>query len=354
MKVHAGGILQDSDVLRAISDPTTFVWGNRPHLTELPEQLSWLGLTLEEVDLKGCVNLLHLPESFGLLSVLKRLILSHCVLLSRLPDSIGGCIELINLDMDGCAAISSLPGSLGKLYKLQRLILADCKQLECLPETLNGCTSLDSMNLSGCSALTSLPDAICRCGALKKLVLKGCAKIEQLPREIALLPLLHLIDLDHCESLVELPESIASAPSLSLLSLQHCVALRALPQFAPHQVPSQIYLFGCISLAKLTDAQLTIIIGHTEQYSLPPSNSECSVAYTWAENLGQLTFGTFSGSHFMLPINAGATPESGFGASPGSVVTAEQRDMLTRFTAQKGYCLQDLVAGGLLQVLIQD
>ncbi|GJV90138.1 NB-ARC domains-containing protein [Tanacetum coccineum] len=86
---------------------------------------------LEELDLEGCVNLVTVHPSIGMLKRLS-LNLSFCDL-EQVPDGLGGlsCLKYLDLKANN---FTSLPGSLSKLSHLQTLELDGCKKLEVLPE----------------------------------------------------------------------------------------------------------------------------------------------------------------------------------------------------------------------------
>ncbi|PWA44366.1 NB-ARC domains-containing protein [Artemisia annua] len=89
--------------------------------------------------------------SFEGLHMLKDLNLSYCNL-EQVPDAIGGlsCLEKLNLEGNN---FTTLPGSLSQLSSLKWLQVDCCKKLEVLPEFPH---SLETIKAPGCTSLCSI------------------------------------------------------------------------------------------------------------------------------------------------------------------------------------------------------
>ena len=126
--------LQDFDTLN-IRYPETF--GTIMNATRLksdliipdvlPEWLSRLS-NMEYIDLSDATNLTNLPESIGLLTNLKVLVLNRTNII-RLPESIGDCKSLEVLDLSQIPNITTLPRSFVKLHNSLKKLLLPIKPL---------------------------------------------------------------------------------------------------------------------------------------------------------------------------------------------------------------------------------
>ncbi|OMO92703.1 Leucine rich repeat 4 [Corchorus olitorius] len=129
---------------------------------------------LKDLNLRGCKSLRRLPTKIGMKS-LETLILSRCSNLERLPDQIDGemeCLVELYLDGTGIADISSL---IGHTKGLVLLNLKDCRNLPSLPSNINGLKCLKTLNLSGCSKLENLPESLQQVESLEELDLSETA-----------------------------------------------------------------------------------------------------------------------------------------------------------------------------------
>jgi hypothetical protein len=135
-------------------------------------------LNLERLDFTGCINLLQVHPSIGLLSELvflslqkcsslvhldfgsasrlwslRILRLSGCTKLERAPD-LTGALNLEYLDVDQCTSLSSFRGS---LVKLRVFSMRDCTNLVRLSDSLDKLSSLITLDLCGCLKYKCLP-----------------------------------------------------------------------------------------------------------------------------------------------------------------------------------------------------
>ncbi|GJT70986.1 NB-ARC domains-containing protein [Tanacetum coccineum] len=143
---------------------------------------------LEELDLEGCVNLVTVHPSIGML---KRLVVLN----------MGGCGRAIG--SQGCLNVNhvpeafwsrwwtSIPGfiwnqqhpqrsvSLAGLHMLKSLNFSYCN-LEQVPESIGGLSCLEILHLEG-NNFTSLPGSLTQLSHLDYLYVNGCKKLEVLP-----------------------------------------------------------------------------------------------------------------------------------------------------------------------------
>lgn len=88
-------------------------------MASLPEGLRALSL-LETLSLISCPRLAGISDAIlANLKHLKVLDLTNCTLLTGLPDSIGGLLQLEVLRLSGCSSLIGLPESIGDLSQLK-------------------------------------------------------------------------------------------------------------------------------------------------------------------------------------------------------------------------------------------
>ncbi|OMO53430.1 hypothetical protein COLO4_36740 [Corchorus olitorius] len=182
---------------------------------------------LKLLDLRDCRSLGSLPTKFETVS-LETLILSGCTNLNRLPD-FTMAPNLKHLITVGCVKIVDVHPSIGLLRSLKILNLRDCKSLRSLPTKIR-MESLEILILSGCSNLERLPaqiDGEMKC--LVELYLDGTS-IRDLPYLIGHLSGLVLLYLKDCRNLARLPSSINGLQCLKTLNLSGCSKLENLPE----------------------------------------------------------------------------------------------------------------------------
>ncbi|KAJ0085383.1 hypothetical protein Patl1_06859 [Pistacia atlantica] len=113
-----------------------------PDFTQIPN--------LERLDLEGCISLLEVHESVGLLTKLVLLNLKDCKNLVRFPSSVCGLKSLKNLNLYGCSKLEKLPQKLGEVECLEELDLSGTAIRE-LPPSITLLTHLEKMSLRGCN-----------------------------------------------------------------------------------------------------------------------------------------------------------------------------------------------------------
>nr|XP_043631492.1 disease resistance protein RPV1-like [Erigeron canadensis] len=205
---------------------------------------------LEELNLEGCISLLSVHKSVGMLQRLVELNLKECVELRSFP-CITETFSLQVLILSGCSKINELPNCLGILKNLMKLcvdgtsiklpnllsflspprndqvlpvrkylrklqhvssfvlpVLAPLKSLrnldvsycdisEVIPESIGSLSCLDDLNLSG-NSFTCLPASLSQLSQLTKLGLVDCKNLEVLPE---LPPNIHHCDVIDCNAL---------------------------------------------------------------------------------------------------------------------------------------------------------
>ncbi|QCD96990.1 maintenance of ploidy protein MOB1 [Vigna unguiculata] len=217
---------------------------------------------LEKLDLEGCVNLVEVHASLGLLKKLSYLTFEDCRNLKILPrklllDSLNrlvlsGCSAVRNLPEFGESmkslsvlaleetSIAELPVSVGHLTSLTNLLLEGCKNIVRLPNTISNLKSLRRLNISGCSKISKLPDNLNENEALESLNASETA-IREVPSSIVLLKNLRLLLFRGCQDL-------ASNSWSSLLPFEKILRFNSHPTTKRLVLPS---FSGLSSLRKL-------------------------------------------------------------------------------------------------------
>ncbi|XP_042511160.1 disease resistance protein RPV1-like [Macadamia integrifolia] len=120
---------------------------------------------LKELSLINSIYLTCTPD-FSMLPNLEKLILSGCISLVEVHESIGRLQKLVKLDLSRCHGLKNLPiNGKSKLASLETLDITHCQELNKLPKQMrdlissNGLCSLKEVFLEGCSLTNDdIPD----------------------------------------------------------------------------------------------------------------------------------------------------------------------------------------------------
>ncbi|KAH0873252.1 hypothetical protein HID58_070614, partial [Brassica napus] len=240
------------------------------NLKELPNLST--AISLKELHLDGCKNLLKLPPSIGSATNLQKLDLRGCSSLVELPSSIGKVTNLQEMNLRGCSSLVELPSSIGKVTNLREMNLTGCSSLVELPSSFEKAANLQRLYLKNCSNLMKLPSCIGNSTNLQYLDLRGCSSLVELPFYIGNAINLTGLNFSGCSSLVKVPASIENLKSLDSLVLSSCPSLKVFPEMSTNirslvlsgaaieEVPSsimrqyrlrQLILKGCKKLVSL-------------------------------------------------------------------------------------------------------
>ncbi|CAN7133821.1 disease resistance protein TAO1 [Brassica rapa] len=181
---------------------------------------------LKVVNLRGCHSLEAIPDLSNHKS-LEKLILERCMLLVKVPRSVGNLSKLLQLDFSYCSNLTEFLVDVSGLKSLEKLFLSGCSNLSVLPENIGDMPCLKEL-LLGDTAIKNLPESISRLKKLVKLSLKGCRSIQELPLCIGMLASLEELNLT-ATALQNLPSSIGELKNLQKLYLMHCASLSKLP-----------------------------------------------------------------------------------------------------------------------------
>lgn len=225
--------------------------------------------TLKVIDLSYSVNLIKTMD-FREVPNLEKLNLEGCVRLVEVHPSVGVLKRLVILNLKDCKGLIRLPSSICELKSLKVLILQGCSKLDELPESLGNMTGLEKLKLGGIAnrqlpysklwdlllpswllprknpnLMAFMPSLSVLC-SLRTLDLSYCnLKEGALPDDLSCFPLLQTLNLSG-NDFVSIPTSINRLSKLEDLWFVNCKRLQSLPS-----LPSSIlYLStdGCSSL----------------------------------------------------------------------------------------------------------
>ncbi|PPD93035.1 hypothetical protein GOBAR_DD10067 [Gossypium barbadense] len=186
-------------------------------LKELPSSIDNL-ISLVDLKLKNCKNLICLPDSFYKLKSLKIFCLEGCSRLETFPEIMDTMERLRRLDLDQ-TALKELPSSIDNLIGLEELVLNNCENLVCLPDNFYKLKSLKRLTLQDCSRLEIFPEILETMERLRDLDL-SVRTLMELPSSIGNLIGLEDLSLNNYENLVCLPDSFYKLKSLKRFTLQ--------------------------------------------------------------------------------------------------------------------------------------
>ncbi|KAE8664423.1 Cullin-associated and neddylation dissociated [Hibiscus syriacus] len=222
---------------------------------------------LEILILEGCIKIVDVHPSIGVLSRLEILNLRGCKSHRNLPAKVGGCNSLKSLDLSGCYKVDKLPEDLQQVEFLEELDLSGTaivippyfvfrfKNLKVL--SFNGCKGSASKfgtNLPPLfqvfqrGSMESLPlmlHSLSGLTSLTSLKLKDCNLCEgDIPSDISSLSSLITLDLSG-NNFVIIPSSLTLFSKLQYLGLSNCNKLKHLPVFTSTQ---GLFIDCCASL----------------------------------------------------------------------------------------------------------
>ncbi|KAL5557111.1 hypothetical protein UlMin_039347 [Ulmus minor] len=133
-------------------------------------KLSDIFPNLVEINIDYCDDLVELPAGICDIVSLKKLSITHCHKLSKLPKEIGKLVNLEVLRLRSCIDLTELPDSICKLYNLTFLDISDCFSLRKLPEDIGKLCSLKTLNTRSCSRFSELPSSNVELEKLKEVI----------------------------------------------------------------------------------------------------------------------------------------------------------------------------------------
>lgn len=191
------------DTLTALNPESCEMLSICTRLSFVPTELTRLA-ALAELHLEHCVGVTQVPN-FSHLVVLRKLHLGGCTKLLQLSDL---PITLEELDIHGCIQLQHLPSNLNSLIQLRCLHASGCSSLASLPDKL--AANLTELNLSRCVNLRTLSQTVSSLAALTALNLEGCKRLQSLPE--------HFGDLEQLRKLNLCNSKLSQLPDLSAIA----------------------------------------------------------------------------------------------------------------------------------------
>ncbi|XP_039044150.1 disease resistance protein RPV1-like isoform X4 [Hibiscus syriacus] len=174
---------------------------------------------LKVLNLKGSRNLIKTPD-FTTTTNLEILILEGCIKIVDVHPSIGVLSRLEILNLRGCKSLRNLPTKVGGCNSLKSLDVSGCYKVDKLPEDLQQVEFLEELDLSG-TAIVKPPYFVFRFKNLKVLSFNGC-KGSASKFGTNLPPLFQVFQRGSMESLPLMLHSLSGLTSLTSLKLKDC------------------------------------------------------------------------------------------------------------------------------------
>ncbi|GJY50405.1 NB-ARC domains-containing protein [Tanacetum coccineum] len=222
---------------------------------------------LEELDLEGCVNMVTIHPSIGMLKRLVILNMRDCGRARSFPSTVD-MYALQVLNLSGCLNVNQLPQAFWSRWWTSIRGFIWNQQHPQRSFSLEGSRMLKSLNLSFCN-LEQVPDGLGGLSFLKKLNLEGNG-FTCLPGSLSQLSHLKRLTVDGCkklEALLELPHT------LQYLHARDCTSLSSITGSNPIMTERSTYLSNCPKLFKnhVTESQVSI------------SDTECLDSYVTSQ-----------------------------------------------------------------------
>ncbi|KAL4561979.1 hypothetical protein LXL04_034165 [Taraxacum kok-saghyz] len=189
--------------------------------------------SLKILNLSFCEQL-YSVGGFDELPALERLIVTNCIRLHEVCESIEQCYELVLVDLSYCINIRKLPRNLGMLKKVKTLLLNGCYLGESQIKNRNMTSSSIQkhknigINTSDLKLLTiSLPRSL-----VKLSFENNNLSSESFPMELSCLSMLKELCLDE-NPIVSLPNCVRSLPRIKILSMRDCKKLMSVEHLPP-------------------------------------------------------------------------------------------------------------------------
>lgn len=175
--------------------------------------------SLRHLDISGCSNLTHLPESFSKLLHLEYLALRDCKHLSIPTHILGEISTLQYIDFKGCVKLAHLPVGITSQRHLRYLNLLSTL-VEELPGNIGLLHKLEQLKI-GSPLLQELPRSVTDLMGLKELILFKCGHLHHI--NIPIEKLRHLEKLELYDSEVRmLPAGILQLKYIKVLAINSC------------------------------------------------------------------------------------------------------------------------------------
>jgi hypothetical protein len=237
---------------------------------------------LEWLNLKGCVNLVQMDPSIGLLRKLVFLKLKDCKNLINIPNNIFGIGSLKYLNLSGCSKVFNNPKHLKKLGSRESELHSQSMSLVLKWITLPFRSLYTKANKGlGSCLLSSFPSF----SFLRELDISFCG-LSQIPDAIGCIRWLGRLNLS-ANNFVTLP-SLGELFKLVYLNLQHCKQLKLLPELPLSVAIKQdqngkrggLYIFNC---PELGEREHCSSMTFSWMIQFVQANQESSACFPWID-----------------------------------------------------------------------
>ncbi|KAJ9558776.1 hypothetical protein OSB04_013390 [Centaurea solstitialis] len=225
----------------------------RQKLTGLGSKCKPLLRSLKILNLSYCEQL-HSLGGFFEFPALERLMLSNCISLIEVCESIEQCDGLEHIDLSYCREVGKVLRTIGKVKNVKTLNLDGCYLSALLMEMRDGMELQEMLNVGINSQTSSLviAEAIPR-GLRSSMISLSrslvCLSLqhnnlsnESFPKDMSSLSMLKELYLD-CNDIVSLPTCVRTLPTLEKLSIGKCPRLKTL-EHPPPTLKELIYGFS--------------------------------------------------------------------------------------------------------------
>ncbi|KAK9065028.1 hypothetical protein SSX86_016411 [Deinandra increscens subsp. villosa] len=183
--------------------------------------------SLKILDLSFCEQLQYVGGFLELPS-LERLIVTNCISLIEVCESVAHCVDLVHVDLRNCYKLKKVPTSICKLNKVKTLLLDGCNPRESQIK-IRGMNSSDiSINRENLSYDISSDSnffTISLPSSLKILSLANSnLSNESFPMDLSCLSMLEELSLSN-NPIVSMPNSVRTLPRLERLFMRDCKML---------------------------------------------------------------------------------------------------------------------------------
>lgn len=211
-----------------------------PDFTEVPN--------LETLVLEGCIRLVEVHPSVGVLEKLILWNMRNCKSVKCLPPFLR-LDSLASFTLSACSKLKKFPEIKGNMPNLLELQL-DGTAIEELPQSFDRLIGLTLLNLGDCNSLLHLPSTIRSLKSLKRLILTGCSELRDIPDDLGCVECLE--ELDISGTAIRDLSGIAGMKNLKSLSLQ---GYRNLPPKSWHSV-----ILSFLGMVKRSDAPSSLLL----------------------------------------------------------------------------------------------
>lgn len=209
-----------------------------PDFSEVPN--------LETLILEGCIRLVEVHTSVGVLEKLSLWNMGDCKSVKSLPAFLR-LESLVTLKLSACSKLKKFPKIEGCMQRLSELHL-DGTAIEELPQSIDRLTGLTLLNLEDCKNLFRIPSTIRSLKSLKRLILTGCSELSDISDDLSCVECLEELDISGT--------AIRDFTGIEGMKNLKSLSLRGSRNSTPKSWHSAV--LGCLGMVKSSDAPLRL------------------------------------------------------------------------------------------------